>query len=556
MVRSTTVNAVGYIRMSSAGQEASPDQQRHEIEKLAVTHNYRIVRWYDRDLGISGDATEKRADFQQMVHDATEKRDFEVILVWDSDRFGRFDSIEMGYWVHPLRKAGVRLHSVCQGPIGWSDFSGRIVTAVQTEAKHQYLRDLSRNVLRGRLARARQGRWTGSRPAFGYDLRDGQLIVGDPAKVRAVRWIFKRYTELDVSVLDLAEELNAKSFPSPNGRVWQRSSVYHVLRNEVYVGRATQFRIQKGKYASIERGGIAEVAAHGAQARARHAPPSEWLTVPCPPLITQGQWKRAQEKLKKRRHRGTRKSRGGVALLSGLLVCSHCGRRMHSIETQRKLADGSESVITYACTTYNQQGTHGCYRNMVHERPLLDFVVPKLIELLSTAANAHRLEQEVNRQLRAREADRGDQLAAGYQGERRELNRLLAEKGKDIDLAVSRLKRVPDDLYSLAVDELRTLRQEHDVLKGQMRAAQTRSQKPKDNLDAKARHVLAGLTRLRERIQNADPAVAREALARVLERIDCTFEHQHHPKQTRSRFSKGVISFKVTQLSRLTSQPN
>ena len=76
----TLTPAVAYIRMSSGKQEASPAQQRAEIRKLAKQHHYRIVRWYF-DEGISGDATEKRAEFQRMITDAEEKRDFCACLV-------------------------------------------------------------------------------------------------------------------------------------------------------------------------------------------------------------------------------------------------------------------------------------------------------------------------------------------------------------------------------------------------------------------------------------------------------------------------------------------
>jgi site-specific DNA recombinase len=57
------INAVAYIRMSSDKQEASPKQQREEITKLANREGYRILRWYI-DEAISGDATEKRLQFQ------------------------------------------------------------------------------------------------------------------------------------------------------------------------------------------------------------------------------------------------------------------------------------------------------------------------------------------------------------------------------------------------------------------------------------------------------------------------------------------------------------
>ena len=38
--------AVAYIRMSSGKQEASPDQQRAEVKKLAKRHKCKILREY------------------------------------------------------------------------------------------------------------------------------------------------------------------------------------------------------------------------------------------------------------------------------------------------------------------------------------------------------------------------------------------------------------------------------------------------------------------------------------------------------------------------------
>jgi DNA invertase Pin-like site-specific DNA recombinase len=102
----TAEAAVGYIRMSSDKQEESPEQQRDEILKLAEKHGYKIVRWYE-DHAISGVKTLKRKQFLQMIDDVKRLGDFRAILCWDQDRFGRFDSIEAGEWISPLRRAGV-----------------------------------------------------------------------------------------------------------------------------------------------------------------------------------------------------------------------------------------------------------------------------------------------------------------------------------------------------------------------------------------------------------------------------------------------------------------
>ena len=145
--------AVGYIRMSSNQQDASPPSNGQRSPSWPNKTGYRIIRWYE-DPGISGDDTRKRKQFLRMIRDAEEKGDFAAILCWDQDRFGRFDTIEAGSIIFPLRQAGIWLQTVTQGRIDWNTFQGRLIYTVQQEGKHQYLIDLSRNVLRGKVASA------------------------------------------------------------------------------------------------------------------------------------------------------------------------------------------------------------------------------------------------------------------------------------------------------------------------------------------------------------------------------------------------------------------
>ena len=65
--------AVAYIRMSSNQQDASPEQQRAEINKLAGREGYSVIRWYE-DPGVSGDDTRKRKAFLRMLKDADDKK--------------------------------------------------------------------------------------------------------------------------------------------------------------------------------------------------------------------------------------------------------------------------------------------------------------------------------------------------------------------------------------------------------------------------------------------------------------------------------------------------
>ena len=109
------IPAVGYLRRSTGKQEKSLVDQRREIKRYADLHNYSIIRWYVDDA-ISGDATPKRDDFLRMRDDCA-AGEFRAIICWDQERFGRFDSLDAGYWIKPIRDAGV--HRTLSIPTLW-----------------------------------------------------------------------------------------------------------------------------------------------------------------------------------------------------------------------------------------------------------------------------------------------------------------------------------------------------------------------------------------------------------------------------------------------------
>ena len=159
--------AVAYVRTGVDPKESTPNRQRAEIARLAKREGYRVVREY-YDAGVSGDATENRSQFKQMLHDAGGLGDFRTVLCLDQSRFRRFDMLEAGYWIKPLRKAHVTLVTVAEGEIDWDDFSGHVIWHVENRTYHQprskrdrllEVSDILRNVtpsmkVVGRLARA------------------------------------------------------------------------------------------------------------------------------------------------------------------------------------------------------------------------------------------------------------------------------------------------------------------------------------------------------------------------------------------------------------------
>lgn len=279
------VPAVGYVRRSTDKQEASIPDQTKAVQRYADDKGYRILRWYTDDA-ISGDDTEKRLEFQRMLADAHERGDFKAILCWDQDRFGRFDSIEAGYWIHPLRQAEIILVPINEGPVDWSEFNGRVMYGLKQEGKHQFLKDLSRNVTRGQREAANNGSWLGS-PPYAYRIEGPKkhklLVLDDPGKVRVVQRIFREFTAERRNMKAIADGLNADGILSPTGKIprrdsggrwvegWQFDTVKTILRNPAYTGDYAAGRHCYGKYHTMGKDGVAK-----GKRRCRR-PEGEWI---------------------------------------------------------------------------------------------------------------------------------------------------------------------------------------------------------------------------------------------------------------------------------------
>ena len=538
------MQAVAYYRMSSKKQDKSIPAQRSEVEKYALANGYTIIRWEPYvDEGISGSESEKREGFQRLMRDATERSDFEVILCWDQDRFSRFDALEANHYWYMLRQVGVRIVTVRQGELDLAELGGWLVASITQHGKAQYLKDLSANVLRGRLRKAEKGLWAGSRAAYGYAMTaDSRLILGDHEQVAAVKFIFKTYAERDISLRTIAEMLNEQGVPAPNDGTWTGAKVCAILRRKNYLGKAFQFRESKGKFCTIRDRGVAVAAATGTTRKAA----KDWFSVDCPQIVSQDMWNQCQAKRKRRQTRTSPPNTKG--LLNGLLYCGHCGERMFA---NGKITDGSGGP-TFCCSTYNTFGVKnaqgkGCQRNLIHQSALLPFLMEKIQELILAPANLDRVRTEIERQL-------GQQHEVPST-EAPRLRAKIAKLDKDIKAAAAELKRTPDDLYELAVEDMRGLRADRERASTTLEALESVVPRAKASASKKADAAIAAVHKLDKGLHAADPSIVREALNQVLERIDVWFDHQHSAKRTRSYFCRGIVRLrKPTPLFRHTSR--
>ena len=167
------MTAVIYARYSSDNQrEESIEGQIRECTAYAEKNGITIVKHYiDRAISAK---TDNRPEFQQMIKDS-DKKLFDIVLVWKLDRFAR-NRYDSARYKTQLKKNGVKLMSateiISEGP------EGIILESVLEGYAEYYSADLSEKVIRGMTENALKGKFTGGAIPFGYIINADCSLCG------------------------------------------------------------------------------------------------------------------------------------------------------------------------------------------------------------------------------------------------------------------------------------------------------------------------------------------------------------------------------------------
>jgi DNA invertase Pin-like site-specific DNA recombinase len=518
--------------MSRDHQEDSIDRQRSQVNPFAPREGYAVVREYV-DEGIAGDEVEKRKGFLQMLKDA-QRGAFKVILCDDKDRFGRFDSITYGYYVKPLRDAGVKLVTVAQGLVDWSSFAGRITDAILQEAKRMESEANSRRVLTRFLLMAREGQWFNGPPPYGFakDPLTKKLVPGDPAKIKVVRWLFETYAAKEVSLRWLAEELDARGVLNPKGKPhWCPQAIRSILTNRVYVGDYVWGRDRHGKYHAYAEGQVVALA-QKPQHRSK-APAADLIIRPDnhPALVDRATFERVAARLAGNQRNTSPTGTQYQFLLSGLLVCGHCGSRMFGFSNKNYKHRGKAERTWFRCGGYHDYGKRFCHAHSIQQDKILACLIRKLLDDFLNPDNLAKLRAELRRQ--AEDARRKDP------GLDRDLRARIADLALKIDQGAERLALVDADLVDAVSAKVRDWRQEKRRLETELELLENGPALAA--LEQEIDRAEAQLWNLRETLASADPSDVRAVLREVVSKVELWWSCEQLPKKTRCTFARGVI---------------
>ena len=230
-----------YTRVSTAMQidGYSLDAQRTRMRAFAEFNDYEVAGEYE-DAGKSGKSIEGRDEFNRMMEDIkTGKDDVSFVLVFKLSRFGR-NAADVLSTLQTMQDFGVNLICVEDG-IDSSKDAGKLMISVLSAVAEIERENIRVQTMEGRIQKARDGKWNGGFPPYGYSLKDGVLEINEE-EAPAIRTIFEQWVSTDIGANGLAKYLEnhgIHKIARHNGKnpLFDSALIRRIIKNPVYCGK-------------------------------------------------------------------------------------------------------------------------------------------------------------------------------------------------------------------------------------------------------------------------------------------------------------------------------
>jgi len=464
-----------YVRQSSMAQVHSHQEstrRQYELHQRAIRLGWieEKIEIVDEDLGHSAsNIGEQRIGFQRLLH-AMVNGEVGAIFSVEVSRLARQDS--EGYrLVEVAALMGVLLvdeQQVYDPNMG----DDRLMLGLKVLLSSNEIRTMRQRMQKNKLSKAQRGELRLELPIGYVNGVKGEVLLDPNEEVRsAVRLIFERY-RLGDSLSDIVQYFNRHKlhFPRHKGNwsgplEWGRLSLQRtrcILSNPIYAGAyvygRTALKTVWGDCAQIQR-------------KAYPLEPQEWGAILWDTF--QGYISRKEYEVNQQRladnvarcgqdHRRNLR-RDGAALLSGLLICGHCGKRMYVHYSGRQ----GEQVV-YQCNSARArfaeptcQKVPGRRVDLLVAEKLLAALTPAQIELsLAALQELERQQTELAQQWQRRLE--GARYAARLAQRRYEQvdpdNRLVARSLEaDWETGLKEIQRLESELERLMKQQCTSL---------------------------------------------------------------------------------------------------
>jgi site-specific DNA recombinase len=346
----TMPTAAIYARVSSARQKEQQTIQSQTAALLAHAAKLGLDvprEWVFEDDGCSG-ATLVRPALERL-RDLVCQVPVEVVLCYAPDRLARRYAYQ-ALLVEEFARAGTEVCFV-NGPVGDRPEDALLVQFQGMIAEYEKAQIIERT-RRGKAHRAKAGVVNVlSGAPYGYryvrktDHTEARYEVCEP-EATIVRGLFRRYVADGVSIAELARWLSEQQIPTRTGKArWDRSTVWGMLRNPAYAGRAAFAKTMRtDQPARLTRPARRQGRSVSRNPLILDRPRGDWVEIAVPPIVSEETFQLAARRLADNQRFAARNTKV-PSLLPGLAACQGCGYAYYRTSTRTT----NKKIYYYRC---------------------------------------------------------------------------------------------------------------------------------------------------------------------------------------------------------------
>ena len=189
---------------------------------------------------VSGETIESRPEIKKVLRLIEQDR-YKAILIVEPQRLSRGDLEDIGRLSKLLRYTHTYVLTL-QYSYDLADERDRDYFERELKRGNEYLEYSKRIMANGKALAAENGNYLGSQAPFGYKrvrYKEGKRHISTleiiPDEAEIVREIYRMYAD-GMGSVRICKHLNQYCKPQ-RGKLWARSSIYHILKNPLYLGK-------------------------------------------------------------------------------------------------------------------------------------------------------------------------------------------------------------------------------------------------------------------------------------------------------------------------------
>jgi site-specific DNA recombinase len=293
-----------YARVSSDRQKEAHTiaSQTAALIQFAETQGFTVPKeWVFQDEGYSGSSLLRPG--LEAIRDLAAEGHIEAVLIHSPDRLSRKYAYQV-LLAEEFSKHGVAMRFV-KSPSVTTPEDQLLVQFQGIIAEYERAQILERS-RRGKRHRAQQGSisvLSGAPYGYRYVKKSDSAaayyeVLESEADV--VRLVFQTYVEQATSINAITRMLNERQIPTRKGIArWERSTVWAMLRNPAYVGRACFGKTELRPRQRITRP-LRQRQGYATRDSANHERPrQDWIEIAVPALVSESLFALAQEQLQR-----------------------------------------------------------------------------------------------------------------------------------------------------------------------------------------------------------------------------------------------------------------